>query len=156
MIFRLQKKLLLSAAYLLLHTVYKNYNSEVHHSGSATITQIPGVINPSNIFTKEMCNTTHFRHLRDSMMVSKSIFLENNHTVPHIVSLDYIFPYYSPCLRTPGDHKTQLIRPYKASQHHESNPFFFSGVFFRFLGFLSSLFPEFSPTIFLTVLMQGG
>ena len=35
---------------------------------------IPGAINPSNIFTKEMPNGAHFRTLRDSFMMSPKTF----------------------------------------------------------------------------------
>ena len=43
---------------------------EITAAGDATIIHIPGVINPSNIFTKELKDGTHFRHLKDSFMVS--------------------------------------------------------------------------------------
>ena len=43
-----------------------------------------------------MKDNTHFRNLRDSMMVSLQAFLKYNHNVPtHIISANKILPYYS-------------------------------------------------------------
>ena len=60
------------------------------------VEDIPGIINPINIFTKEMKDNTHFRNLRDPMMVSFQAFLKYNHNVPtNIISANKILPYYS-------------------------------------------------------------
>ena len=67
-----------------------------HHSGACHISHIPGQINPSDIFTKEMKDGAHFRRLRDCMMASKAAFLKYHHNVPsHIISAERIVPYYS-------------------------------------------------------------
>ena len=43
-----------------------------------------------------MKDNTHFRNLRDSMMVSLKAFLKYNHNVPtHIISANKILTYYS-------------------------------------------------------------
>ena len=69
---------------------------ECHQSKYVDIEHIPGIINPSNIFTKEMKDNTHFRNLRDSMIVSLQEFLRYNHNVPtHIIFANKILPYYS-------------------------------------------------------------
>ena len=46
--------------------------------------QIPGIIDPSDIFTKKMKDNTHFRNIRDSMMVSLQDFLNIITMFPHI------------------------------------------------------------------------
>ena len=67
-----------------------------HQSKDVDIEHIPGIINPSNIFTKEMKDNAHFRNLRDSMMVSLQVSLKYNHNVPtHIIYANKILPYYS-------------------------------------------------------------
>ena len=69
---------------------------ECHQSKDVDVEHIPGIINPSNIFTKEMKDNTHFRNLRDSMMVSLQAFLKYKHNVPtHIILANKILPYYS-------------------------------------------------------------
>ena len=69
---------------------------ECHQSKDVYVKHIPVIINPSNIFTKEMKDNTHFRNLRDSVMVSLQAFLKYNHNVPtHIIAANKIFPYYS-------------------------------------------------------------
>ena len=56
------------------------------------VEHIPGIINS----TKEMKDNTHFRNLRESMMVSLQAFLKYYHNVPtHIISANKILPYYS-------------------------------------------------------------
>ena len=66
---------------------------ECHQSKDVDVDNIPGIIKPSNIFTKEMKDNTHFRNLRDSMMVSLQAFLNYNHNVPtHIISDEKILP----------------------------------------------------------------
>ena len=60
------------------------------------VEHIPGIINTSDIFTKKMKDNTHFRNLRDSMMVSLQALLMYNHNVPiHMISANKILPYYS-------------------------------------------------------------
>ena len=66
---------------------------ECHQSKYVHVEHIPGIINPSDIFTKEMKDNTHFRNLRDSMMVSLQDFLKHSHNVPtHIISANKILP----------------------------------------------------------------
>ena len=68
---------------------------ECHQSKDVDVEHIPGIINPSNIFTKEMKDNNHFRNLRDSMMVSLKTFLKYNHNVPtHMISSNKLLPYY--------------------------------------------------------------
>ena len=80
----------------------ENMVREHQASGACNVTHIPGQINPSDIFTKEMRDSAHFRRLRDSMMVSKAAFLKYHHNVPsHVIAADRIIPYYS--IRSPTD-----------------------------------------------------
>jgi hypothetical protein len=59
------------------------------------VTHIPGVINASDLFTKELKDAAHFRRCRDSFMVSRSNFMAHGHCVPpHKASPDTL-PYYS-------------------------------------------------------------
>ena len=56
---------------------------------------IPGIINPRDMFTKDMEYNTHFRNLRDSIMVSLQAFLKYSHNVPsHIIYSQKLLPYY--------------------------------------------------------------
>ena len=74
----------------------ENMVRECHQARSTKVVHIAGVINPSDIFTKEMRDGAHFRRLRDSMMVSKAAFNKYQHCVPtHIVTKERILPYYS-------------------------------------------------------------
>jgi len=67
-----------------------------HQAGQVLIVHIPGVINPSDIFTKEMKDATNFGRLRDCMMVSKLAFLKYNRPVPtSVATAERILPYYS-------------------------------------------------------------
>ena len=67
-----------------------------YQSKDVEFEHIPGIINPSDIFTKKMKDNTHFRNLRDSMMVSLQAFLKYSHNVTtHIMSANKILPYYS-------------------------------------------------------------
>ena len=69
---------------------------ECHQSKDVDVAHIPGIINPSDIFTKEMKDNTHFRNIIESMMVSIQAFLKYNHNIPtHIISANKILPYYS-------------------------------------------------------------
>ena len=76
------------------------------------VTFIPGIINPSDIFTKEMKDSAHFRRLRDCFMVSKSVFLRYGQPIPaDLIKNDRILPYYS--LNSPTDvqqHSKALAR----------------------------------------------
>ena len=66
-----------------------------HQPKHVTVDHIPGIINPSDIFTKEMKDNTHFRNLIDSMMVSLQAFLKYSHNFPtHIISANKILLYY--------------------------------------------------------------
>ena len=69
---------------------------ECHQSKDVDVEHIPGIINPSDIFTKEMKDNTHLINLIDSMMVSLQALLKYNHNFPtHIISDKEILPYYS-------------------------------------------------------------
>ena len=69
---------------------------ECYQSKDVDVEHIPGIINRSDIFTKVMKDNTHFRNLRDSMMVSLQVFLKYNHNVPiDIIYTNKILPYYS-------------------------------------------------------------
>ena len=73
------------------NTVQKYYQSK-----DVNVEHIPGIINPIDNFTKEMKDTTHFRNLRNSMMVFLQAFLKYNHNVPtNNISANIILPYYS-------------------------------------------------------------
>ena len=74
----------------------ENMVRERHHAGDVMVVHIPGIINPSDIFTKEMKDATHYRRLCDCMMVSKSAFLKHNRPVPTtLATSERILPYYS-------------------------------------------------------------
>eukprot|EP00804_Cyclotella_cryptica_P002399 CCRYP_004096-RA/>CCRYP_004096-RA protein AED:0.22 eAED:0.22 QI:0/0/0/1/0/0/3/0/917 len=60
----------------------ENYIRKAHHLGLAEVRHIPGVINTSNIFTKELRDAAHFRRCRDTMMVSKINFEKYGHAIP--------------------------------------------------------------------------
>ena len=67
---------------------------EAHQDGIVKITHIPGLINASDLFTKELKDDAHFRRCRDTFMVSKSNFLTHGHCVPpHLTTHDKL-PYY--------------------------------------------------------------
>ena len=68
---------------------------ECHQSKYVDVEHIPVIINPSDIFTKDMKDNTHFINLRDSTMVSLKVFLKYSHNVPsHIIFAGKILPYY--------------------------------------------------------------
>ena len=48
----------------------ENMVREFHQSKDVDVEHIPVIISPSDIFIKEMKDDTHFRNLRDSMMIS--------------------------------------------------------------------------------------
>ena len=67
-----------------------------HQSKDVDVKHIPGIINPSNLFTKEINDNTCFRNIRDFVMVSLQSFLKYSHNVPsHIISSNKLLPYYS-------------------------------------------------------------
>ena len=69
---------------------------ECHQSKYVDVNHIHGIINPSDIFTKEMKYNMYFRNIRDSMMVSLQAFLKYSHNVPtHIIYANKTLPYYS-------------------------------------------------------------
>ena len=58
-----------------------------HQSKDFDMEHIPGIINPSGIFTKEIKDNTPFRNIIDSIMVSLQASLNYSHNVPsHIIS----------------------------------------------------------------------
>ena len=72
---------------------------ECHQSEYVDVNHIPGIINPSDIFTKEMKDTMHFRNLQDSMMVSIQAFLKYSHNFStHIIAANKLLSYYSTLL----------------------------------------------------------
>jgi hypothetical protein len=60
----------------------ENYVRERHQHGITKVTHIPGVINASDLFTKELKDAAHFRRCRDSFMVSKAVFDRRGCIVP--------------------------------------------------------------------------
>ena len=73
----------------------ENSVREAHLLQEVHVQHIPGKINPSDLFTKEIKDASHYRRLRDSMMVSRTNFMKFGHTVPtHMMSSDSL-PYYS-------------------------------------------------------------
>ena len=60
----------------------ENMVPELHQDNSLHVTYIPGVINPSDIFTNRIHDSAHFRCLPDTMMVSLDTFLQSTHCVP--------------------------------------------------------------------------
>ncbi len=51
-------------------------------AGDVAVSHIPGVINPINIFMKEMKDAIHYRRIWDTFMVSLSNFMQFHQTVP--------------------------------------------------------------------------
>ncbi|KAL7547160.1 hypothetical protein ACHAWF_010478, partial [Thalassiosira exigua] len=80
----------------------ENKVDEVHASGDAAVTHIPGEINSSDIFTKEIKDAAHFRRLCDSFMVSRGNFLRFSHTVPPEAGDKTAF-FYSPAFDSHTD-----------------------------------------------------
>ena len=65
----------------------ENKVREAQADEEVLITHIPGVINSSDIHTKEMKDGAHYRRLRDTITVSISNFIKYGHTVPsHLVT----------------------------------------------------------------------
>ena len=73
----------------------ENYVREAHQLGLAQVKHIPGVINASDLFTKELKDAAHFRRCRDSMMVSKSNFDKHGHVMPSHRQNKEDLPYYN-------------------------------------------------------------
>ena len=97
----------------------ENMVSECHQSEDVDVKHIPGIINPSDIFKKYMKDNTHFRNIRDSMMVSLQAFLEYSHNVPSHM----IFPEKNPpqLLHMVGRHSYRHSRTQiKRSRTHYS------------------------------------
>ena len=68
---------------------------ECHQSKDVDVQNIPGIVNPSDIFTKDIKYNTHFINLRESMMVSLQYFLKYSHNVPsHMIFFYKLLPYY--------------------------------------------------------------
>ena len=68
---------------------------ECHQSKDVEVKHIPDIINPSDIFTKEMKDNTNIRNIGDSMMVSLQQFLKYIHNVPtQIISAKKIRPHF--------------------------------------------------------------
>ena len=77
----------------------ENYVRELHQNNTAKITHIAGVINASDLFTKELKDAAHYRRCRDTMMVSKANFDRWCHVMPSHLQLKADLPYYS--IRSP-------------------------------------------------------
>ena len=75
---------------------------EVCAEGGGVVKHIPGIINPSDICTKEIKYMAHFRRLCDIVMVSKANFLHFHHVVPSHISGTKTLPYYSIHSPTPA------------------------------------------------------
>ena len=67
---------------------------EYHQDKTVKVLHIPGVINSSDPFTKELKDAAHFRRCRESFMVSKTNFLQYGHCVPAEMA-GRTLPYYS-------------------------------------------------------------
>ena len=77
----------------------ENYIRELHQSGITKVTHIPGVVNASDLFTKELKDQAHFRRCRDSFMVSLTNFNTSGHILPSHHQNKEDLPYYS--IRSP-------------------------------------------------------
>ena len=81
------------------HRLCKCKVSEAMIDGDVHVLHIPGIINASNIFTKELKDGAHFRQCCDLMMVSKSNFMSFHYSVPEHMTTQTDLPYYS--IRSP-------------------------------------------------------
>jgi hypothetical protein len=77
----------------------ENYVREAQHLGITKITHIPGVINASDIFTKELKDTAHFCRCCNTMMVSKTVFDRYGHVLPSHLHGKQDLPFYN--IRSP-------------------------------------------------------
>jgi len=75
--------------------LWENKVPGVHTEKSPCITHIPGIINASNIFTKEIKDAAHYPCLRDTMIASRANFLRFSHTVPVHLTEKSVLAYYS-------------------------------------------------------------
>ena len=74
----------------------KNMVVECNQSKDVYVEHIPVIINPSDVFTKEMKDNTHFRNIIYSMMVSLQSSMKYIYNVlSHIISAEKLLPYYS-------------------------------------------------------------
>ena len=80
----------------------ENKIRETHADAIARILHIPGQINSSDIFTKEIKDVAHYRRLRDSFMVSKADFDKYGHNVPSHQA-GTTLPYYTIRAEHPTD-----------------------------------------------------
>eukprot|EP00804_Cyclotella_cryptica_P027547 CCRYP_007491-RF/>CCRYP_007491-RF protein AED:0.58 eAED:0.47 QI:0/-1/0/1/-1/0/1/0/173 len=94
--------------------LHENCVREAHHDKIVQITHIPGLINASDLFTKELKDSAHFRRCRDSMMVSRSNFVRHHHCVPAHMASPHNLPYYSP---RSGQTPVQLAAKHGAKRH---------------------------------------
>ena len=72
----------------------ENRVRESQANGLTCVKHIPGKVNPSDIFTKEMKDAAHFRECRDMFMVSLNNFIEHGHVVPSQDSEFRLPPHY--------------------------------------------------------------
>jgi hypothetical protein len=77
----------------------ENMVREHHQTGLTKVTHIPGVINASDLFTKELKDAAHFRRCRDTFMVSKATFERCGHVMPSHLQSKNDLPYFS--IRSP-------------------------------------------------------
>ena len=87
----------------------ENYVREAHQLGLAKVKHIPGVINASDLFTKELRDAAHFRRCRDSMMVSKINFEKYGHVMPSHRQDKGDLPYYN--VRSPVPLESYKVGP---------------------------------------------
>eukprot|EP00956_Cyclotella_meneghiniana_P016782 scaffold26800_cov39-Cyclotella_meneghiniana.AAC.1 len=90
----------------------ENYVREAHQLGLAEVKHIPGVINTSDLFTKELRDGAHFRRCRDSMMVSRINFEKYGHVMPSHRQNKEDLPYYN--VRSPlplESYRQSLVAP---------------------------------------------
>ena len=92
----------------------ENMVREAHQAKRVNVAHIPGVINSSDIFTKEIKDAAHFRRLRDSMMVSLSNFQKYAHNVPEHWNDKTSLPYYS--IRSSGAPLSQMTKKVQFAQ----------------------------------------
>ena len=59
------------------------------------VLHIPGIINPSDLFTKEIKDAAHYRRLCDTMMVSLSNFMTHGDVVPVAFAGPKSLSYYN-------------------------------------------------------------
>jgi hypothetical protein len=92
----------------------ENYVRELHQNGTTKVTHIPGIINASDLFTKELKDAAHFRRCRDSFMVSKANFERCGHVMPSHRQNTKDLPYFT--IRSPVT--LEASRPPKPRRTH--------------------------------------